>query len=248
MGFIFSLLFVIILLLILGKIVSKKKPIYMDKVPLTNQNKDSYSMIDTMDEEDDLAFLEMNMDDRESVKEWFESKKNDGYYFSDKVYAMAMHIIEGRKWLSDDEYKAKQARAEKKEENERNEEVKIYNVVKDIINIVLDWELSNEEQKSKIDEILKPYSRKIKFCKGVKKQAYWHAMHIIMNSPKMPDDIAYKARTERQKVMGNFTRRKINEFPLLDIKRFPNEAKIKLTAADIAEYQNFIWVNHERDF
>lgn len=189
-------------------------------------------------EEEELAFLEANKENRAAVRLWFDNKKSSGYYFSSKGYAMAMSIMDGKKWLSDDEYDAKIQRQLQREAAARDKEVLITSVSKKLIDILLDYDLEDTDQQELIESLFKPHARKRKLCGGIKKHAYWHAMHIIMNSNKIPDKIAYQARNERQKVMGNFTRRKISEFPLGEVKQFTRMARVKLTTADVAEYQN----------
>lgn len=227
----------IIILIIIWRLVlapNRKKPKLQIKVSNYSQinSSRSYSIKETMyddtlwpnGEEEEMNFLEDNAADIGAIKEWFYSLKRSGYRFSDKAYARAMHVIEGRKWLSDEELEAKKKRAVAWEEKKRTDEILIGSSIKTIINILLSKNMTDEEQSEQIAETLKPLNRRHRIYKGIIELAYWHAMNIIIHSPEIDADISDKAKKRRYRIMRKYREGELLEYPLHEVKSFVPEA------------------------
>lgn len=116
------------------------------------------------------------------------------------------------------------------------------------IDILLNPDLTTEQQKEKIKELQEPYKDDLEIINGLNKHSYWHSLHIIMNCFSMSEHLTKKARSERLKNMKDFNKKILSEFPMFDVKNYIIESNIKLTSQDRGKWQSFEYINDERDF
>lgn len=193
--------------------------------------------------------------DKAEITKWLEGYYNSGNKVPSKVYARAMTFIEDRKWLTEEEYQ-EQVDERAKENEKRIEELRkgeqetrvVYQVIASVVDVLLDKHKSDNDQSEEIERILEGFEPSEEFREGVLRFGYWHSMHIIMNSKKVPEQVAKRARSERQKTMGALTRKKITSVPIFEVKGILSGLAVELSSKDRSEYQNFAYVNHTRDF
>lgn len=243
-----SIVLILVILIILAFNKSKAK---FDTTKKTFENLNCDREVGLMQELD----LLIEKGDKIDVQKWLDNYYNSGNKVTGKVYSRAKAFIEDKKWLTDEEYKkelevsiAKNNEKYEKYVKEQEQSIMVSQIVKNVIDIILNIEMSKDEMAEKIRILLEPYTEQVDFINGIKKHAYWHAMHIIMNSNKVPVKIATKARSDRQKNMTAFTTRKLSEFPIFVITDYLIDNKIYLSSADCTEYQNFAFINSKRDF